>query len=635
MAWKFTDPSGFPYQPGSLFLGLDPSTGREVGIHTERHAITIAGARTGKGAAVLVPNARRWPHGLLTIDPKGENVELTWQHREALGQRVIAIDPYGYAKIPERLRASFNPLASINPNSITAADDLDMIADGLVRRTNPKNAEWDNGACMILAGMMAYVILSNPPEKRTLDTLRDILTQPKEIANEEGELIGGLYYHAQMMAACERHGIGKLARSASATIMDALENGKGMPPQLLDAAKRHSKWLDSEPITAALGASTFDLADIKTGKVSVYLVLPPDYIKTHAAFLRLFVRMALSAMARDRTGNGRCLFLLDEFYQLGKMDEIQASSGLMPGYGVHLWPFLQDLGQLHELYGAAGSKTFFANADVHMFFGIDQDADASKMVSDRIGPLKPDEITAPPPIDFTNPTLVNKRNPLERGGFWGSYKHGDMGLFGKDRDESDIARRIETEDENIRRAWENADEQTRRKIENTNAQRLAEYDHAMKRVGTPRIPPDEVAQLTGKGHGQKVANSMIVFGPRHVVLNLLLEPYFHNEAKSPEIINAGQPTFFDVEYVRDYWLGPTPLLTKIVVSCAAFIGSFGLAAALGAPPLVVWLFAAFGILVIPPLATITISKKLIIVGLFTFGCIVAIRTDSPFLAFPE
>ncbi|MEX0409795.1 hypothetical protein ABGN05_29660, partial [Aquibium sp. LZ166] len=42
-----------------------------------------------------------------------------------------------------------------------------------------------------------------------------------------------------------------------------------------------------------------------------------------------------------------------------------------------------------------------------------------------------------------------------------------------------------------------------------------------------------------------------------------------------------------------------------------------------------------GILVIPPLATITISKKLIIVGLFTFGCIVAIRTDSPFLAFPE
>jgi hypothetical protein len=41
----------------------------------------------------------------------------------------------------------------------------------------------------------------------------------------------------------------------------------------------------------------------------------------------------------------------------------------MPGYGLHLWPFLQDLGQLEELYERNGATTFFSNADAHIFFG--------------------------------------------------------------------------------------------------------------------------------------------------------------------------------------------------------------------------------------------------------------------------
>ena len=46
----WSDPSQYPFEAGKLFLGH--KDGQEIGIKTERHAITIAGAGSGKGQAL-------------------------------------------------------------------------------------------------------------------------------------------------------------------------------------------------------------------------------------------------------------------------------------------------------------------------------------------------------------------------------------------------------------------------------------------------------------------------------------------------------------------------------------------------------------------------------------------------------
>lgn len=74
----------------------------------------LLGTQAGKGATLIVPNLRRWEHNVWGFDPKGENIALCWKQREAMGQRVAALDPYHVAKIPERLRATFNPLADLD-----------------------------------------------------------------------------------------------------------------------------------------------------------------------------------------------------------------------------------------------------------------------------------------------------------------------------------------------------------------------------------------------------------------------------------------------------------------------------------------------------------------------------------------
>lgn len=56
---------------------------------------------------------------------------------------------------------------------------------------------------------------------------------------------------------------------------------------------------------------------------------------------------------------------------------------LMAGYGMILWPFLQDLSQLRAEYGDA-AQTFFANAGAVQFFGVN-DLETAKHISETLG----------------------------------------------------------------------------------------------------------------------------------------------------------------------------------------------------------------------------------------------------------
>ena len=60
-----------------------------------------------------------------------------------------------------------------------------------------------------------------------------------------------------------------------------------------------------------------------------------------------------------------------------------------------------------------------------------------------------------------------------------------------------------------------------------NERARAEHNRiASAHVGRPRMPPEEIAELIGKGPGDEVARSMIVFTAARRVFNLRLAPYF-------------------------------------------------------------------------------------------------------------
>ena len=496
----WNDPLAYQYEAGKLFLGR--AQGHDIGIKTERHAITIAGAGSGKGATVIIPNLLRWPHNALVIDPKGEAAKETAQtRREKFGQAVHVVDPFNISKVDLSLKASYNPLAALDPASPTIKEDITAITDGIVMRADASASHWDDGAQRVINGLIGYVLLRLEPEKRTLIEVRKIIRNASrfdEVIEEMRDLSG-------CAGVCE----------AGASAVYA---GEGK--YFVSNAEKNTDWLDSDGMANALGSSSFSLSDLKNGKASVFLVLPANYLGQHGRFLRLFVRCAIEEMARptpsgDLRGE-QCLFILDEFFSLGYIDEISKAAGLMRGYGLQLWPILQDLGQLVALYGREGSETFFGNADLHQYFGA-TDQMTLGHISEKLGVIGMDEIPLPP---LTPSRASGYGAGLSGVAGMGSHTGARVmgGILGNaiSKIENDAHDRMQTRHQDL----------------------MQNYQREVSRQGRPRVPPEEVAKLVRKEHNVVADHSInFVFGSNKLLLNPA--PYFikhENESKEDEYL---------------------------------------------------------------------------------------------------
>src|SRR6218665_379890 len=243
MAYQFT--LAPTMQDGALFLGFRPDVYKS-GIITPRHLITIAGARSGKGVALIIPNLRAWSAGsVLVVDPKGENAEHSWEQREAMGHKVYVVDPFKVANVPDRLRASFNPLDDImkaeqgrhmHGRPSTAREDIRVLADGLVMRYKADDATWDNGAVTVIAGMIAHNLTTAPEDHRTLSAVRALLRMPEDRLTPIFEDMA------------DNPDFGSLAQAAAAVALSSAKSGR----EFVKGAQDQTEWLDAEPMRDVL-----------------------------------------------------------------------------------------------------------------------------------------------------------------------------------------------------------------------------------------------------------------------------------------------------------------------------------------------------------------------------------------------
>ena len=347
-----------------LLIGRDRKSGKLLRYAGPAHLLTIAPTRTGKGVGTIIPNLLDYPGSVICIDPKGENARITARHRARFGP-VHVLDPFGVTGIGA---AAFNPLDRIDPGGLDLADDCMTLADALVYDAPGEagEAHWNEEAKALISGLILSIVTSEPAPTRTLATLRDRLTLAPAAFTAQLEAMqvqGGLAARA-----ANRH-LGKSDREAAG---------------VLSAAQRHTHFLDSPRMTAVLGTSDFSFADVKARAITVYLVLPPDRLATYARWLRLMLAQGLTDLARAPASPARpVLFLLDEFAALGRLEPVERAMGLMAGYGIQLWPILQDVHQLRALYERRAG-TFLSNAGVLQVFGVN-DHDSAKLVSDLLG----------------------------------------------------------------------------------------------------------------------------------------------------------------------------------------------------------------------------------------------------------
>ncbi|MBL0339621.1 MAG: type IV secretory system conjugative DNA transfer family protein [Bacteroidetes bacterium] len=329
---------------------------KELIYDGDQHLITIAPTGKGKGRSVIIPTLLKQTCPVFVIDPKGENYLVTARRRREMGHRVVLLDPFGIVKTTEA--DSFNPLDICKLPCEDIYTECEMIADNLALQGSCNETYWDDNAKSLLSALIGYIWYKKPEDKRTLNEVFRFFFE------------ADFEYRLAVILDTDKN--------IPKTIYDAFAMYLQIPsdktrPCVDSTFTTYINVMKSKGVLKSLGNSTFNIMDIVEGKpIDIFLVFPPDKLKSHQRLLILWVLTLIRAItARTVIPKEPTLFILDETAALGEFRQLESFITLCRGYGARVWTFWQDLAQLQSNYPKSYS-TFINNSGVIQIFGIDK-----------------------------------------------------------------------------------------------------------------------------------------------------------------------------------------------------------------------------------------------------------------------
>ena len=231
-----------------------------------------------------------------------------------------------------------------------------------------RNPYWNNAAEAEIAFAVGAVVCFADPPDRNLQSVRKVLSDSA--------------LRSAMIDVCRASGLwhGILARWAnrSAQLRDKQLDS------VLATANSHTRFLDTVSVLKNTRAGNFDPADLLDGTTTVYLVLPPEHVKSQAGLLRLWVGTLLRTVMKGGLDSYRKVqFLPDEASSLGPMDVLQQALDVGRGYGIRLIFLYQSVSQLRGCWPEGGDQNLLANTS-QVLFAVN-DLPMAVYVSNRLG----------------------------------------------------------------------------------------------------------------------------------------------------------------------------------------------------------------------------------------------------------
>ena len=386
-------PSFLDSMPHEPILGVRyDEIGRQhlVTYPEDRGLVTTVPNRGGKNVSVIGPNAICHRGSFVAFDPKPELTRLYAHWRsEVLGQPTHVFDAFHVvddADIPAPrvsdgtppppLRAGFNPLDMIARSKHPLADAR-MIAKTL----NPVEGSdpfWSRSSASLFAASNLFTALDpRYPDARTYANMWRDLTQ---LGAEDFDGLLTVMESSSIPA----------VRGAVIQFRGAAENTRNS--YLTTLRTQAGEVLNDPDVLACLSYTSLDFAQLQREKVSVFFVMPGKLAEDYAPFTRLllacmFGRIEDAGLPPDGAKLDRTLIVLDEFATLGRSDALLKAMPRLPGFGVTIWPFVQDLSQLRTMYGDSGWESFTSNAGVLQNFGGSNDKFTPEYLSSKTGSM--------------------------------------------------------------------------------------------------------------------------------------------------------------------------------------------------------------------------------------------------------
>lgn len=342
---------------GSRFAGVLGRT--PLWLWTETHHLILGPAGSSKSTAAIFNILCSLADNCLVNDTKGEIYETTAAMRaQKFGHRIVKLDPTDPdSECVNPLDIIYELLQADSPEALT-------LLRGMVLQLSQEppqegqNKFFRDGSRRLFAALIGAVLVVCRPDERNLATiyrglsdanaLHELLTQAAQSKALNGE-IAAMAEDIHQMAFGDEGG----ARTYEQFRIGALGALEPFGP--------------GNYLARITGSTTFDFADLKTGKVTCYLIVDHNNKETLGKWSGLMQWLATYQMVRVR--NNRPVHLvLDEFCN-APLYSLPGILTLLRSYGVRCIMATQDLDDITRVYGKHALETIISETDVKQFLG--------------------------------------------------------------------------------------------------------------------------------------------------------------------------------------------------------------------------------------------------------------------------
>lgn len=327
-----------------LEIGLDPDTGRTLRVAAEGNIVAIAPPRSGKTSGLILtnllfPEPGSYGGPAVVIDPKGECYLATKRRREQIGKFVRCLDPLNLVGGTDQ----WNPILHTDPNDILY---LQSVARALLPAADSRSessAYFRGRAVTIIVAALRISILNG---QRDLMEAARLLSAPEDF-------VEALKGHQD-----------KLSKSALAI---ATSDARTRDP-IFSSAEQVFEWCLDERLQHIVTGNTFDISDLRTGEVDLFIVLPSG---TRGEILSPYLRWILSDLFNSfkiKRAKSRLIVYADESFVIGRSDQILQGVGELPGRGISMYMVWHNIAQILQVYGRHGTDIILGTAEVVTIF---------------------------------------------------------------------------------------------------------------------------------------------------------------------------------------------------------------------------------------------------------------------------
>ena len=413
----------------SLLMPKGVVLGRLKGVtlrdDNKTHICVVAPTRTGKGVSIIIPTLiDSWNDGVLVLDIKGENYQLTsGARKEKFDNLILRFAP------KSENSCKYNALSEVRLMSPQETEDVKLIADIICGVADAKGDAkyWVESASGLIFAIAFYVLYRNflqrpryiyengvkkPVSDASMIDVINFMTDP----NETDDMQTRLKRIAQEENMVEKFGVDEETKAYVRQKLHELYGGgvdketveRGNHPKasrgfvkngtladqtfasVMGQATTNLQVFDMSTVAKNTSASDFRIYDLMNWKrpVSLYLVIPPADIIVLAPLIKMLILQIVNLLTPEidytnqKGHKWRMLMLLDEFPAIGKMEALETGIGYFAGYGMKMMIVLQSLDQLFKIYG--DKNGFLSNCQAQIFYTAN-DKTTANYVSELLG----------------------------------------------------------------------------------------------------------------------------------------------------------------------------------------------------------------------------------------------------------